>query len=70
VTASRTTSQIDLKIVIPPLIHAAVYRKIAQKVAELPHFNMPYAAIAKSLNVSKQLEIIEFRYYHKQTLGM
>ena len=45
------------------------YRKVAQKVAELRHLNMTYAAIAKSLNVSKQLAIIAFRYYQDQHQG-
>jgi len=36
----------------------------------LRHLNMPYAAIAKSLNVSKQLAIIAFRHYHKQAPGI
>ena len=43
-----------------------VYRKIAQKVAELRHPNMTYTAIAKSLNVSKQLAILAFRFYQDQ----
>ena len=43
-----------------------VYRKIAQKVAELRHLNMTFAAIAKTLSVSKQLAIIAFRYYQDQ----
>ena len=59
----RTASEMDAKIVIPPPVQVPVYRKIAQKVAELRHLNMTYAAIAKSLNVSKQLAIIAFRYH-------
>jgi hypothetical protein len=43
------------------------YRKIAQKVAELRHLNMTFAAIAKTLSVSKQLAIIAFRYYQNKT---
>jgi len=53
----------DARIVIPPRMQVPVYRKIARKVAELWHLNMTFAAIAKSLNVSKQLAIIAFRYY-------
>ena len=53
----------DAKIVITPLVQVPVYRKIARKVAKLRHLNMTYAAIAKSLNVSKQLAIVAFRYY-------
>ena len=56
----------DAKIIITPLMQVPVYRKIAQKVAELRHLNMTYGAIAKSLNVSKQLAIIAFRYYQDQ----
>jgi len=41
----------DARIVIAPLMQVPVYRKIAQKVTELWHLNMTYAAIAKSLNV-------------------
>jgi len=63
VTPIRTVSEMDARIVIPPLVQVPVYRKIAQKVAELRHLNMTFAAIAKSLNVSKQLAIIAFRYY-------
>ena len=66
VTPNRTASEMDARIVIPPLMQVPVYRKIAQKVAELRHLNMTYAAIAKSLNVSKQLVIIAFRYYQDQ----
>ena len=62
----RTASEMDAKIVIPPLVQVPVYRKIAQKVAELRHLNMTFAAIAKSLNVSKQLTITAFRYYQDQ----
>jgi hypothetical protein len=40
----------DARIAIPPLMQVPVYRKIAQKVAELRHFNMTFAAIAKGLN--------------------
>jgi len=43
-----------------------VYRKIAPKVAELRRLNMTFAAIAKTLNVSKQLAIIAFRYYENK----
>ena len=62
-TPIRTTSEMDARIVIPPLFQVPVYRKIAKEVAELRHLNMTYAAIAKSLNISKQLAIIAFRYY-------
>ena len=44
-----------------------VYRKIAQKVAELRHLNMTFAAIAKTLSVSKQLAILAFHYYQDQS---
>jgi len=56
----------DAKIVIPPLVQIPAYRKIAQKVAALRHLKMTFAAIAKSLNVSKQLALIAFRYYQDQ----
>lgn len=39
----RTASEMDAKIVIPPLVQVPVYRKIAQKVAELRHLNMTFA---------------------------
>jgi hypothetical protein len=52
----------DAKIIITPLMRVPVYRKIARKVAELRRLNMTYADIGKSLNVSKQLAIIAFRY--------
>jgi hypothetical protein len=57
----------DAKIIITPMMQAPVYRKIAQKVAELRHLNMTFAAIAKTLSVSKQLAIIAFRYYQNKT---
>ena len=63
VTPIGTASEMDARIVIPPLVQVPVYRKIAQKVAELRHLNMTFAAIAKSLNVSKPLAILAFRYY-------
>ena len=69
VTPNRTVSEMDAKIIIIPLMQVPVYRKIAQKVAELRHLNMTFAAIAKSLNVSKQLAIIAFRYYQDQNQG-
>jgi len=56
----------DARIVIPPLMQVSVYRKIAQKVAELRHLSMTFAAIAKTLSVSKQLAITAFRYYQDQ----
>jgi len=56
----------DVKIIITPLMQIPVYRKIAQKVAELRHLNMTYAAIAKSLNVSKQLVLKAFCYYREE----
>ena len=42
------------------------YRKIARKVAELRHLDMTFAAIAKSLNVSKQLVLKAFCYYREE----
>jgi hypothetical protein len=94
VTPIRTASEMDARIVIPPLMQVPIYpdfhfllingsqdcpnlrfasfdknwayREIAQKVAELRRLNMAYTAIAKSLNVSKQLVIIAFRYYQDQ----
>ncbi|OGX11039.1 MAG: hypothetical protein A2351_08655 [Omnitrophica bacterium RIFOXYB12_FULL_50_7] len=65
VTPIRTASEMDASIIIPPLLQIPVYRKIAQKGAELRDLNMTYAAIAKSLNVSKQLAMIAFRYYRE-----
>ncbi len=66
VTPTRTASEMDARIVIPPLVPIPTYRKIAQKVAELRLLNMTFARIATSLNVSKQLAIIAFRYYQDQ----
>jgi len=43
--------------------------KTAQKVASLRHLNMTFAAIAKSLNFSKQLAILAFRYCQDQNQG-
>lgn len=66
VTPTRTASEVDARIVIPPLMQVPIYMKIAQKVAELRHLNMTFAAIAKALSVSKQLAILAFRYYQDQ----
>lgn len=58
----RTASEMDARIVIPPLMQVPVHRRIARKVAELRHLDMTFAAIAKTLSVSKQTVIIAFRY--------
>jgi len=59
----------DAKILITPLMQVPVYRKIAKKVAESRHLNMTFAAIAKTLSVSKQLTMLALRHYHKDNLG-
>ena len=68
-TPNRTVSEMDARIVIPPLVPIPAYRKIAKKVAELRHLKMTFAGIAKSLHVSKQLANIAFRYYQGQNQG-
>jgi len=56
----------DMKTVATPIIRPLLYSKIAQRVAKLRHLNMTFAAIAKTLSVSKQLAIIAFRYFENQ----
>lgn len=59
----RTAAELEVKIVLPPLINVALYHKIREKVAALHTLGMSLAAIAKSLKINEKT--IRKAYYYK-----
>ena len=50
----RTAAEIEVKIVLPPLLNVALYHKIRAKVVALHTLGMSLAAIAKSLKINEK----------------